>query len=144
MMMGPSGCRRFCTCRIWGLSESRPPQGKNLALGYAALRHHQEERVSDALLKKVRTNDYVKVSISGATAVTPHVTYSLEVVDIYPTLPQIAEDPRFDGFRRDWLDIFQLNPRFRALANHAASDVCAFTVFEYRRWRSALRRSRPG
>ena len=48
-----------------------------------------------------------------------------------PGLPQIANDPRFDGFRRDWLNIFQLAPRFRALANHAASDVVPFTLFEY-------------
>jgi hypothetical protein len=53
------------------------------------------------------------------------------VVDIYPSVPQVANDPRFDGFRRDWLDILQLSPHYRALANHAASDVCAFTLFEY-------------
>ena len=87
--------------------------------------------MSDSLLKNKRADDFVKVSIPGATAATPHVTYTLEVVDIYPNLPHIAEDPRFDGFRRDWLDTFQLAPRFRTLANHAASDVCAFTVFEY-------------
>ncbi len=29
------------------------------------------------------------------------------------------------------LDIFQMNPRLRVLANHAASDPCAFTLFEY-------------
>ena len=107
------------------------PPGQNLTLGYEALRHHPDERVNDALLKNVRMNDYVKVIIPGATATTPHVAYTLEVVDIYPEVPQIAGDPRFDGFRRDWLNIFQLNPRFRALANHAASDVCADTVFEY-------------
>jgi hypothetical protein len=106
-------------------------QGESLALGYDAFRHHDEERVNDALLKNERANDFVKVSILGATAATPRVAYTLDVVDIYPGPPQITVDPRFDGFRRDWLNIFQLNPRFRALANHAASDVCAFTVFEY-------------
>jgi hypothetical protein len=107
------------------------PPGEGLALGYDTLRHHDEERVSDSLLKTKRVDDFVKVIIPGATAANPHVAYTLEVVAIYPGLPRIAEDPRFNGYRRDWLDIFQLNPRFRALANHAASDVCAFTVFEY-------------
>src|ERR1017187_9717603 len=97
-------------------------EGKGLALGYDALRHKD---------KKVRINDFVKVSIPGASAANPQIRYTLDVVDICPGPPQLAQDPRFDGYRRDWLDIFQLAPRFRALANHAASDVCAFTVFEY-------------
>jgi hypothetical protein len=97
-------------------------QGKGLALGYDALRHKD---------KKVRINDFVKVSIPGASADNPQVAYTLDVVSIWPGPPQLANDPRFDGYRRDWLDIFQLAPRFRALANHAASDVVPFTTFEY-------------
>ena len=97
-------------------------QGKGLGLGYDALRHKD---------KKMRINDFVKVSIPGASAVNPQVAYTLDVVDIWPGPPQLANDPRFDGYRRDWLDIFQLAPRFRALANHAASDVVPFTTFEY-------------
>lgn len=96
--------------------------GNAPALGYDALRHKD---------KTLRWSDYVKVTIPGATAATPNIDYNLEVVDIYPNVPQVANDPRFDGFRRDWLDIFQLSPHYRALANHAASDVCAFTLFEY-------------
>ena len=53
------------------------------------------------------------------------------MVAIYPGPPALAGDPRFDGFRRNWLNIFQLNPRLRVLANHAASDPCAFTLYEY-------------
>jgi hypothetical protein len=97
-------------------------QGKGLGLGYDALRHKD---------KKVRINDFVKVSIPGASAVNPQVAYTLDVVSIWPGPPQLANDPRFDGYRRDWLDMFQLAPRFRALANHAASDVVPFTTFEY-------------
>jgi hypothetical protein len=97
-------------------------QGKGLALGYDALRHQG---------KNARINDFVKVSIPGASATNPQVEYTLDVVDIWPGPPQLAQDPRFDGYRRDWLDIFQLAPRFRALANHAASDVVPFTLFEY-------------
>ncbi len=95
---------------------------KGFALGYDALRHKD---------KKARINDFVRVTFPGATVANRRVTYTLEVVAIYPNLPQIANDPRFDGFRRDWLDMFQLAPRFRALANHAASDVVPFTTFEY-------------
>jgi hypothetical protein len=61
----------------------------------------------------------------------PQLDYTLEVVAIHPGSPELVRDPRFDGFRRNWLNIFQLNPRLRVLANHAASDACAFTLFEY-------------
>jgi len=98
------------------------PVGGGLPLGYDALRHKD---------KKARINDFVKVTIFGASASHPQVAYTLDVVDICPGPPQLAQDPRFDGFRRDWLDIFQLAPRFRALANHAASDVVPFTLFDY-------------
>jgi hypothetical protein len=96
--------------------------GKGAALAYDALRYPDE---------KLRVNDYVKVTFPPASAAMPHLDYTLEVVAVYPGPPELARDPRFDGFRRDWLNIFQLNPRVRALANHAGSDVCAFTLFEY-------------
>jgi hypothetical protein len=90
------------------------------ALGYDAFRYEQG-----------KGDDYVRVTFPPATAAQPEVEYDLEVVAIHPDLPAIADDPRFDGFRRNWLNIFQLNPRARVLANHAASDPVAFTVFLY-------------
>jgi hypothetical protein len=95
--------------------------GRKLALGYDALRYSHGRQAED----------YVRVTFPAATAAQPQMDYNLEVVAIYPALPKIAGDPRFDGFRRNWLNIFQLNPRARVLANHAASDPVAFTVFEY-------------
>ena len=95
--------------------------GKGLALGYDALRYPEDKQA----------DDYVKVTFPAASAALPQIDYDLEVVDIHPRAPQLEGDARFDGFRRNWLNIFQLNPRLRVLANHAASDPCAFTVFEY-------------
>ena len=102
---------------------------KRLALGYDALRHAENPSPSTPTSKQ--EGDYVKVTFPPASAVMPDIDYNLEVVAIYPGPPELARDPRFDGFRRNWLNIFQLNPRLRVLANHAASDPCAFTVFEY-------------
>jgi hypothetical protein len=95
--------------------------GKGLALGYDALRYPEAQQA----------DDYVKVTFPAASAALPQLDYTLEVVAIHPGSPELERDPRFDGFRRNWLNIFQLNPRLRVLANHAASDPCAFTVFEY-------------
>ena len=95
--------------------------GKGVNLGYDAFRYH----------RPTQGVDYVRVTFPAATAALPEIDYNLEVVDIFPPLPKISGDPRFDGFRRDWLNIYQLNPRARVLANHAASDPVAFTVFLY-------------
>jgi len=105
-----------------GVGSSR---SAGMALGYDALRLRgpHDELLGD--------NDYVKVIFPGASSSTPQIDYTLEVVEIHPGSPALAHDPRFDGFRRNWLNIFQLNPRLRVLANHASSDPCAFTLFEY-------------
>ena len=82
-------------------------------------------------LRWVDNQQYVKVMFPAASAQRGTIEYTLEVTCIYPHLPGIEEDPRFDGFRRNFLNIFQINPRLRALANNASSDTCAFTVYEY-------------
>jgi hypothetical protein len=95
--------------------------GRGLVLGYDAQRYPGAKQV----------DDYVKVTFPPASAPMPRVAYTLDVVAIYPGPPELARDPRFDGFRRNWLNIFQLSAQHRALANNAASDVCAFTLYEY-------------
>jgi hypothetical protein len=89
---------------------------KGLALGYDALRD---------------TENYVRVTFPAATTGRPRVEYVLDVAAIYPPGRGIDSDPRYDGYRRNFLSILQLNPRLRVLANHAASDPCAFTVYMY-------------
>ena len=82
---------------------------------------------------------FVRIAFPPATAQQRRVEYRFEVAAIYPRLPGIEGDARYDGFRRDWLNIFQVNPRVQMLANNSASDVCAFTLFEY----SAVARHTP-
>jgi hypothetical protein len=88
----------------------------NVSLGYDASR---------------RTEDFVRVSFPPATRRQPQIEYRLDVTCIYPHNANIEADPKYDGYRRDFLSILQLNPRRRALANNSASDTCADTVFEY-------------
>lgn len=40
-------------------------------------------------------------------------------------------DPRYDGFRREWLDIFQLQAHEHMLANNSASDPVGFCLYEF-------------
>ena len=102
---------------------------KGLTLGYDALRH--SESPSPGQPPSAAEGDYVKVTFPAASASTADIDYTLEIVAIYPGSPELARDSRFDGFRRNWLNIFQLNPEIRALANNSSSDACAFTLFEY-------------
>jgi hypothetical protein len=73
----------------------------------------------------------VKIIFRSATRENPAVNYRCETVAIFPKVRGIDADARFDGFRRDWLNILQLSPHWRMLANHADSDTCAFCYYEY-------------
>jgi hypothetical protein len=75
--------------------------------------------------------NFVRVMFPPATSARPKVEYRLEVTAVYPADARIEADPRYDGYRRNFLNILQINPRYRVLANHAASDPVAFTVFKY-------------
>ncbi|HPA17563.1 MAG TPA: sulfatase-like hydrolase/transferase [Verrucomicrobiae bacterium] len=80
--------------------------------------------------RRVQT-PFVRVAFPAATAARPKIAYRLEVVSIYPAMPGIEGQPLYDGFRRDFLNIFQVNPRVGMLANNASSDPVTFTVFKY-------------
>ena len=100
------------------------------ALGFDA-RRFDESQMANREAPAGTADDYVRITFSAATSVVNEVDYDLEVVAIHPEIRGIAHDPRFDGFRRNWLNIFQLNPRERMLANNSASGPCACTVYEY-------------
>jgi hypothetical protein len=74
---------------------------------------------------------YVKMVFPGANEATADITYTMESIAICPDWPVLKNDARFEGVRRNFINIFQLNPRIQALANNSASDACAFTLFLY-------------
>lgn len=78
-----------------------------------------------------RPDQVAQLSLPGATFDHRRVTYTLDVTAIYPRVPGIEDDPRFDAFRRNWLNALQLNPTLHALANNTASDSCAFCYYEF-------------
>ena len=82
---------------------------------------------------------FVQIAFPPANPAQPHVEYQLDVTAIYPRMRGLEQNPRYDGFRRDWLNIFQVNPRFQMLANNSASDPCTFTIFKY----AAIARQTP-
>ena len=74
---------------------------------------------------------FVKFQLPAAGERYPDITYRFESVLIYPASDKIPDDPVFDGFKRDFINMYQMNPNIRALANNSASDACAFTLFLY-------------
>jgi hypothetical protein len=93
-----------------------------ISLGYDAYRFHGPNEKGEP---------YIRLSFAGARANQSAITYRFESVALFPDLPAIAQDARFDGFRKNFINIFQLNPRIRTLANNSASDACAFTMYLY-------------
>jgi hypothetical protein len=75
--------------------------------------------------------NFVRISFPAATETQPVVEYVLTVAAIHPALPGLTEQPRYDGFRRNFLNIFQWHPRLRTLANNSSSDVCGFVLYQY-------------
>lgn len=78
-----------------------------------------------------RPHSTAMLCLPGASQEHKRIVYTLEVTALYPDLPGISNDPRFDGFRRSWLNALQLNPMYPALANNSASDTCAFCYYEF-------------
>jgi hypothetical protein len=75
---------------------------------------------------------FVAVTFPAATAEHKLLEYTLQTAAIFPAVPGMkADDRRFDGFRREWLDALQLNAELHMLANNAASDPCAFVLYKY-------------
>jgi hypothetical protein len=78
-----------------------------------------------------RGKGYVEIAFPGATLENPTVAYRFTVVAVYPHIAAIDSDPRFDGFRRDYLNIFQMQAEDAVLANNSASDPCGFVQHMY-------------
>ncbi len=74
---------------------------------------------------------WIKVTLPAASASNPAVEYRWDVTTICPQVAGAEGDPRLDGFRRNWLNIFQLNPNRRLLSNNTNSDSCGFCYYEY-------------
>ncbi len=107
------------TLRITSSIRGAPP------LGYDAQRLHGHGAPPE------NPANWIRVTFPAATAAMPEVDYDLEVVAIHPEVPAIAGGARFDGFRRDWLNMFQIIPRDRVLGNNAVSGPCPCSVYMY-------------
>lgn len=73
-------------------------------------------------------DSFISVRLPYATEEQLSLRFTFNVVSIYPDFPGVEQE-KFAGFRRNYLNLFQINPRLQVLANNSCSDPCAFTLF---------------
>ena len=74
---------------------------------------------------------WIKVTLPAATEAERHIAYEWGVTTLCPQIEGAVTDRHLDGFRRNWLNIFQLNPNRRLLSNNTNSDSCGFCYYKY-------------
>jgi hypothetical protein len=73
--------------------------------------------------------DSVTISFPVATAQQKHLTYVVTVVKVHPDSSHIKDQLLRDAFERNYLNIFQVHPKLRVLANNSSSDPVACTLY---------------
>jgi len=71
---------------------------------------------------------HISVKIGRSETKSEPVVYTLRIVNIYPEFEGVDLES-YDGFRRNYLNLYQVNPVFRVLANNSCSDPVAFTLY---------------
>jgi hypothetical protein len=99
--------------------------------GFGTLRLRSEGRAGPSSVGYASGNGWIRVTFPAADSAHPRVEYRWDVATIFPEAAGTAGDARYDGFRRNWLNIFQLNPNRLVLANNTNSDTCGFCYYEY-------------
>lgn len=74
---------------------------------------------------------FVRAAFPPATRDQPVVTYRLEVTLVHPPLLEHGKNALYAGYRRNFLNLIQWNPRMRTLANNSSSDACGFCFWQY-------------
>ena len=74
---------------------------------------------------------YVQLSLPPADHELKSIEYHFNVVSIYPKIKKVENDPRYNAFKRNFINMFQVNPKLMVLANNSSSDTCAFCQYEY-------------
>ncbi len=80
----------------------------------------------DASRKK--GDSFISVNLPAASKQQAIQTYTFDVTSIYPTFPGVEQD-KYAGYRRNYLNLFQINPRLAVIANNSSSDPCSMTLF---------------
>jgi len=71
---------------------------------------------------------FISIGLPAASEKHQSLTYTFDVTSIYPSFPGVEQE-KFAGYRRNYLNLFQINPRLKVIANNSGSDPCSMTLF---------------
>ena len=75
-----------------------------------------------------RGKDIFQFRFPDAAGKTEPVSYTFRIANIYPDFKGVEQE-KYSGYRRNYLNLYQVNPVFRVLANNSCSDPVAFTLY---------------
>ena len=73
-------------------------------------------------------DNYISLILPVASVQQATLNFTFSAVSVYPEFPGVEQE-KYSGFRRNYLNLFQVNPKLQVLANNSCSDPCAFTLF---------------
>lgn len=68
---------------------------------------------------------------TGPSNARRHTELTMTVTAIYPHAKLVDADPRLDGLKRAWLNIFGFRADLGLLANNSTGDACQFVLYCY-------------
>jgi len=97
-------------------------------MGTLKLEADRHDQLVDYDASRSAGNNFISVTLPAATGLQKNISYRFTIESIYPQFSGV-EDEKYTGFRRNYLNLFQVNPKLMVLANNSCSDPCAFTLF---------------
>lgn len=97
-------------------------------MGTFQVRSDQTGAIVDYDASRRQGNEFISVRLPSATESQGLLKYTFKVTSVYPDFDGVEKD-KYAGFRRNYLNLYQVNPVFQVLANNSCSDPVAFTLF---------------
>jgi len=97
-------------------------------MGTFQLRADKQGVMVDFDASRLLGENFISIVLPPANALQSTVKYTFTAASIYPLFPGVGQE-KFAGFRRNYLNLFQINARLHVLANNSCASPCAFTLF---------------
>lgn len=110
-------------------NKSRLPAVLHLPdMGSLQLEAEPPDSIVDYAASRKAGENFISVTLPPASNEDSSIRYTFTAAAIHPRFPGV-ESERLAGFRRNYINLFQVNPMARVIANNSCSDPVAFTLF---------------
>lgn len=112
-----------------GRNKSRLPAVLHLPdMGSFRLTAEPPEVIVEYQASRRAGENFISVALPPASEAQDKIRYTFTVTAVYPKFEGVEQE-HLAGFRRNYINLFQVNPMLQVLANNSCSDPCAFTLF---------------